>query len=417
MQKFIKPSDKVKREYRIPGDKSITHRAVMFNAVAFGRAKIFGGLMGEDCISTINCVRALGASVSIKKDVVEIEGATKITDGTTLDAGNSGTTLRLLSGLLSGLNTTAVLTGDDSLRRRPMKRVTEPLRLMRADITSADGFAPLSIKPAALRGIDYLNALKSAQVKSAILLAGLNASGKTTVTEPVASRNHTEIMLKYMGADIKCEGLTTAIKQSRLSARDIFVAGDISGAAFFMADAAIKKGGEAIFYNVGINDTRSGILKVLKDFGAIVKLENIRAFGGEPVADIIVKHNQLKGVTVGGDIIPSLIDEIPIIATIAAFAEGKTVIRDAGELRVKESDRIAIMTQNLNKIGAAVTATADGFIIEGRQTLKGGVDVDSALDHRIAMSMAIAAKNCTEGLTIQNAECAAISFPNFYEVL
>jgi 3-phosphoshikimate 1-carboxyvinyltransferase len=409
----------------------------MFNAFASGRAKIFGGLTGEDCISTINCVRALGAAVSIKKGVIEVEGVgaaagagsvaaagaragigtAKIIGGQVLDAGNSGTTLRLLSGLLSGLNTTAVLTGDDSLRRRPMKRIIEPLRLMRADITGADGFAPLTIKPAVLRGIDYLNALKSAQVKSAILLAGLNADGETTVTEPVASRNHTEIMLKYMGADINCGDKTTVIKPSRLSARDIFVAGDISSAAFLMADAAIKRGGEAIFYNVGINDTRSGFLKVLQNFGAVVKLENIRDFGGEAVADIVVKHNALKGVTVGGDIIPSLIDEIPIIATIAAFAEGKTVIRDAGELRVKESDRIQIMTENLNKIGANVTATADGFIIEGRQPLRGGVSADSAGDHRIAMSMAIAARNCTEGLTILNGECAAISFPGFYEIL
>lgn len=422
MDKFIAPKKSFNKTLCVPGDKSITHRAVMFNAAAEGEAVVSGGLLGEDCLSTIGCMRALGAEIKIA-DKIKIRGtAGRFKDNTVLDCGNSGTTMRLLAGLLSGAGVSATLTGDASLSRRPMKRVVEPLRKMGADISDTDGHAPLFIRPAKLRGIEFENTTGSAQVKSAVLLAGLNAEGQTAVCEKTVSRNHTEIMLAAMGAKIDNRikmsapyGRVKTVFSGRMHACDITVPGDISSAAFLWAAGAILKGSAVTVKNVGVNETRTGILEVLKSMGAIVKIENERAVCGEKVADVTVGGGALRGTETGGAVIPSLIDEIPVIAVVACFAEGRTVIKDAAELRVKETDRIKAITDNLAALGADITATEDGMIINGRGALRGGATVDSFGDHRIAMAMAVAGLASEKGVTIKNADCTDISFPHFWE--
>lgn len=402
----------------VPGDKSISHRAVMFGALAKGKTQITGFLRGADCLSTISCFRQLGISIEESADKILVEG--KGLHGLSapadvLDTGNSGTTTRLISGILAGQKFTSVLNGDASIQKRPMKRIMTPLSQMGASIRSLHGndCAPLEIIGSALHGISYLSPVASAQVKSAVLLAGLYADGETSVTEPAVSRNHTELMLKSFGADVKTEGLTATIQpEPFLHGMDILVPGDISSAAYFIAAGCLVPNAEILIRNVGINPTRDGILRVAKEMGADITLLNEKNTG-EPVADLLVRSSRLHGITIGGDIIPTLIDELPVIAVMAAAAEGTTIIKDAAELKVKESDRIAVMTENLSAMGCDITAADDGMIIHGGNELHGAV-IDSHSDHRIAMSFAVAAMIADSETEIKDADCVRISYPDFY---
>ena len=406
----------------VPGDKSISHRAVMFGALAKGTTEITNFLQGADCLSTIDCFRRLGISIENTTDKIFIHGkglhGLKKSD-TMLDVGNSGTTTRLLSGILAGQKFETTLNGDESIQNRPMKRIIDPLLQMGADITSMTGnnCAPLRIVGSPLHGINYTSKVASAQVKSCILLAGLYADGLTSVTEPSISRNHTELMLRGFGAAVVCEGKTSTIAPDpELFGQKIEVPGDISSAAYFIAAGLIVPGSEILVKNVGINPTRDGIIRVCQSMGADITILNEKTNGGEPVADILVRHSNLKAVTIEGDLIPTLIDEIPMIAVMACFAQGTTIIKDAAELKVKESDRIAVMVENLSRMGAKIIATEDGMIIEGGHPLH-GAEIDSHLDHRIAMSFAIAALASEGETTIKDADCVKISYPNFYEDL
>lgn len=419
--KFTKASP-LKGEITIPGDKSISHRSVMFGSIAKGTTEISHFLSGADCLSTISCFQSMGVSIDIKGDSVIVEGKglhglKKPVD--TLDCGNSGTTTRLISGILAAQDFDITLTGDDSIQKRPMKRIMEPLSLMGAQITSIkdNGCAPLSISGKKLHGIHYTSQVASAQIKSSILLAGLYAEGETRVTEPYISRNHSEIMLRYFGADVKTEGTTACIAPPKeLFGNKIMVPGDISSAAFFIAAGLMIPGSEILIRNTGINPTRDGILSVCRDMGANITLLNENTDSGEPTADILVKYSSLHGTTIEGSIIPRLIDELPMIAAMACFAEGETVIKDAAELKVKESNRIEVMVQNLTAMGADVTETEDGMIIRGGRPLH-GVVIDSKLDHRIAMTFAVTGL-CAEGETeILGADCVNISYPGFYNDL
>jgi 3-phosphoshikimate 1-carboxyvinyltransferase len=419
--KFTKASP-LKGEITIPGDKSISHRSVMFGSIAKGTTEISHFLSGADCLSTISCFQSMGVSIDIKGDSVLVKGKglrglKKPVD--TLDCGNSGTTTRLISGILAAQDFDVTLTGDDSIKKRPMKRIMEPLSLMGAQITSINdnGCAPLSISGKKLHGIHYTSQVASAQIKSSILLAGLYAEGETKVTEPYISRNHSEIMLKYFGADVKTEGTTACITPPKeLFGNKIKVPGDISSAAFFIAAGLMIPGSEILIKNTGINPTRDGILSVCLDMGADITLLNENMDSGEPTADILVKHSALHGTTIEGSIIPRLIDELPMIAAMACFAEGETIIKDAAELKVKESNRIEVMVQNLTAMGADVVETEDGMIIRGGKPLH-GVVIDSKLDHRIAMTFAVTGL-CADGETeILGADCVNISYPGFYKDL
>ncbi len=409
-------------EVTIPGDKSISHRAVMFGSLAEGTTEVTGFLRGADCLSTIDCFRRLGISIEDQDDRVLIHGRGLhglLAPTQLLDAGNSGTTTRLISGILSGQSFETTLTGDASIRKRPMERIIEPLSRMGASITSlsGNGCAPLRIQGHPLHGIHYTTKVASAQVKSSILLAGLYADGATSVTEPALSRNHSELMLNFFGADVKSEGTTATIQpEPRLVGQKVEVPGDISSAAYFIAAGCITPDSELLIQNVGTNPTRDGILRVCEMMNADVTLLNENADIGEPTADLLVRTSSLRGCTIGGDLIPTLIDELPVIAVMACFAEGTTIIRDAAELKVKESDRIAVMTENLTAMGAKVTATDDGMIIEGGHALHGAV-IDSHLDHRVAMSFAVAALNANGETEIQGADCVNISYPAFYRDL
>jgi 3-phosphoshikimate 1-carboxyvinyltransferase len=407
---------------RVPGDKSISHRALMLGAIAEGETQIQGLLLGEDPRSTAACFRALGAEISeLNTELVKVKG---IGLGNfqepidVLDAGNSGTTMRLMLGLLaSHPGRFFTVTGDSSLRSRPMSRVVKPLQQMGAQIWGRKGntLAPLAIQGQALQAIHYHSPIASAQVKSCILLAGLNTAGKTTVTEPALSRDHSERMLRAYGAELSIDTDTNSVTitgGAKLYGQTVIVPGDISSAAFWLVAGAIVPGSDLVVENVGVNPTRTGILEALAMMGANIQLENQREVAGEPVADIRVRSGGLKSCTIAGDIIPRLIDEIPILAVAAAFAEGTTIIRDAQELRVKESDRITVMAQQLNKMGAKITELPDGMEIIGGTPLV-GTEVDSYTDHRIAMSLAIAALNAIGTTTIHRAEAAAISYPNF----
>lgn len=412
----------VKGEITVPGDKSISHRAVMFGSLAQGITTVENFLRGADCLSTIDCFRRLGISIEEKPEQITIHG--KGLDGLSapseiLDAGNSGTTTRLISGILSGQTFETTLTGDASIQKRPMGRIIEPLTQMGASITSlgGNGCAPLRIEGRPLHGIHYTTKVASAQVKSAILLAGLYADSPTSVTEPALSRNHSELMLSLFGANVKTEGTTATIEpRPRLSGQKILVPGDISSAAYFIAAACITPDSELLIRHVGVNPTRDGILRVCRMMNADVTLLPYKEESGEPSADLLVRSSSLKGCVIEGELIPTLIDELPIIAVMACFAEGTTVIRDAAELKVKESNRIDAMAENLAAMGANVTATDDGLIIEGGHPLRGAA-IDSHLDHRIAMSFAIAALNADGETRIQGAECVNISYPAFYQDL
>ena len=417
----IKKQTNLKGTLTVPGDKSISHRAVMFGSLARGTTRISHFLEGADCLSTISCFRKMGIEIDRNKDEILVHG--RGLHGLTapteiLDVGNSGTTTRLISGILAGQTFTSELDGDDSIRTRPMKRIMTPLTSMGADITSRldNGCAPLIIHGRPLHAAHYDSPVASAQVKSCVLLAGMYADGITSVTEPFLSRNHTEIMLNYFGAEITSEGTTASIKpEPVLEGRDIQVPGDISSAAYFIAAGLLTPGSEILLKNVGINPTRAGILKVCMDMGADITLLN-ESTEGEPTADLLIRTSSLKGTTIEGSIIPTLIDEIPMIAVMAAFAEGTTIIRDAQELKVKESDRIAVMVDNLRRMGADIEGTDDGMIIHGGRPLHGAV-IDSHLDHRIAMSFAVAGTICDGTVDILNGECVNISYPEFYHDL
>ena len=412
----------LKGEITVPGDKSISHRAVMFGALSKGTTEVTNFLQGADCISTIDCFRRLGIAIenTSEKIIVHGKGLHGLTKSDKiLDVGNSGTTTRLISGILAGQNFETILNGDESIQSRPMKRIMEPLSLMGADIASLrdNNCAPLRIAGSPLHGIHYTSKVSSAQVKSCILLAGLYADGLTSVTEPSVSRNHTELMLRGFGANVVCRDKTAAITPDpELIGQKIEVPGDISSAAYFIAAGLIVPGSEILVKNVGINPTRDGIIRVCQAMGADITLFNKREHGGEPVADILVRYSNLEATTIEGEIIPTLIDELPMIAVMACFAKGTTVIKDAAELKVKESDRIAVMVDNLSRMGAHITATDDGMIIEGGFPLH-GAEIDSHLDHRIAMSFAVAALASEGETTIKDADCVKISYPHFYEDL
>jgi 3-phosphoshikimate 1-carboxyvinyltransferase len=411
---------------RVPGDKSISHRALMLGAIAEGETEIQGLLLGEDPRSTAHCFRALGAEISeLNTELVRVKGIglgnfQEPVD--VLNAGNSGTTIRLMLGLLaSHPGRFFTVTGDESLRSRPMSRVVKPLQQMAAEIWGRKGnsLAPLAIQGQALKPIHYHSPIASAQVKSCILLAGLNTDGKTTVSEPALSRDHSERMLRAFGAELSIDPETNSVTvtgNAKLYGQKVVVPGDISSAAFWLVAGSIIPGSDLVVENVGVNPTRTGILEALAMMGADIQLENQREVAGEPVADLRVRSRQLKSCTIAGDIIPRLIDEIPILAVAATFAEGTTIIRDAAELRVKESDRITVMAQQLNKMGGKITELPDGMEITGGTALM-GAEVDSHTDHRIGMSLAIAALNASGTTTIHRAEAAAISYPNFTSTL
>lgn len=422
MNAVIKPSGKLRGEITVPGDKSISHRSVMLGSIAKGDTKISGFLTGEDCLSTIDCFKKLGIDIEVNGTDVTVHGKGLkglSAPAETLDVGNSGTTLRLMSGILSAQPFTTRLTGDSSIQKRPMGRVASPLGLMGAKITSENEkmTAPLTIEGQRLHGIDYTLPVASAQVKSALILAGLYADGETRITEPEATRDHTEIMLNYLGADIRKEGDTIVVRPAaELTGKDITVPGDISSAAYFIAAALISKDSEVLIKNVGVNPTRTGIITAFKAMGGNIELTNERTVCGEPVADILVRSSRLHGVVIKGAIIPKLIDEIPVIAAAACYASGETVIADAAELRVKESDRIKTMAAELGRMGATVIQTDDGMIILGGIPLHGAV-CESYNDHRVAMSVAVAALGAKGETQIKDCGCVDISFPGYFDAL
>lgn len=409
----ILPRHVFEGEFVIPGDKSITHRAIMFNAAAEGEALITNALLGEDCLSTASCMRALGAEVNVDGDAVRVRGTSTFRDADCY-CGNSGTTMRLLMGLIAGRRISAVLTGDPSLSSRPMERVAKPLRLLGAQIETTSGKAPVTVRNSKLTGREVDTACASAQVKSALILAALGAEGETFVHESLKTRDHTERMLAAMGADIGVLGNCVRVRKSALRCADVEVPGDISSAAYFMALGALR--GETLCKNVGVNPTRTGILTVFDRMGVNYALENRRTVCGEPVADIRVKKSELKAVSLTREIMPALIDELPVIAVLCAYAEGESVITGAEELRVKESDRIKTTAEMLSAFGGEIRAREDGFVIRGKKSLAGG-SADSCLDHRIAMSAAVALAASEKGGEIKNAECVNISFPGFFEML
>lgn len=412
----------LKGALRVPGDKSISHRGIMLGALSKGKTEINNFLQGADCLSTINCFQKLGISIENNGNTVFIEG--KGLNGLSpspeiLDVGNSGTTTRILSGILAGQSFVTSLIGDESIQKRPMERIMTPLRQMGAQIESLknNGCPPLKITGSTLRGIHYHSPVASAQVKSCILFAGFYADSPTSVTEPYVSRNHTELMLSSFGASVTTQDTTVTVQPNPvLEGQQIHVPGDISSAAFFIAAGLIVPNSEILIQNVGINPTRDGILKVCRDMGANIKLENVHTSNGELIADLLVSTSSLNSTVIEGSMIPTLIDEIPIIAILACYAKGTTIIKDAQELKVKESNRIDVMVQNLSAMGANITATDDGMIIEGGHPLHGAV-IDSKLDHRIAMSFAIASLNAQSETQILGSECIAISYPNFFKDL
>ncbi len=416
----------LKGEVSIPGDKSISHRCIMFGSIAKGKTEVSNFLQGADCLATINCFRQMGIEIENKKDTVIVHGKglhglhapTEI-----LDVGNSGTTTRLISGILVGQPFESKLSGDESLNSRPMKRIMEPLNRMGGNISSIlrNGCAPLYIAPGTLHGIHYNSPVASAQVKSAILLAGLYSDSGTSVTEPSLSRNHTELMLKEFGADIHSQHELDTTKATasihpceELFGQKIAVPGDISSAAYFIAAGLLVPDSEILVKNTGINSTRAGILKVCEDMGADITLIDQRTEGGEQIADILVRTSQLHGTTIDGDIIPTLIDEIPIIAVMAAMADGTTIIKDAAELKVKETNRIETVTDNLKAMGCDITATDDGMIINGGNPLHGAT-IHTLLDHRIAMAFSIAALTADGTTKILDSKCVDVSYPTFYD--
>ena len=420
---FTKTTKPLHGELTVPGDKSISHRSVMFGAISEGITEVTHFLKSADCLSTISCFRKMGITIEEKAQTLLIHG--KGLHGLSapaevLDTGNSGTTTRLISGILAGQSFESHLIGDASICKRPMGRIMKPLLAMGADIASDRGndCAPLTIKGHPLKAIHYDSPVASAQVKSCVLLAGLYADGPVSVTEPALSRNHTELMLSSFGASVTSFGTTaTILPDPHLVGQKVSVPGDISSAAYFICAALMVPGSEVLIRNVGINPTRDGILRVVRAMGADIEYRNIREQAGEKTADLLVRYTKdLHGTVIEGDLIPTLIDEIPVIAVLAATADGETVIRDAEELRVKESDRLTIMVDSLRAMGCDIEGTPDGMIIRGGRPMQ-GAQIDSHLDHRIAMSFAVASLVAEGTTAIQNAECVNISYPEFYRDL
>lgn len=412
----------LKGDITVPGDKSISHRSLMLGSISEGRTRIKGLLRGADCLSTMSCMRDLGVSIDDDGDEIVVHGnglhglkaPSKM-----LYTGNSGTTTRILSGILAGQPFETTLTGDSSIEKRPMKRIIDPLTLMNAEISSVKGndCAPLSIKPSNLHGINYDSPVASAQVKSCILLAGLYADSPTTITEPALSRNHTELMLKAFGADIETGGFSATLTPgNELHGQDVTIPGDISSAAYFLAAGLIGKDSDVFIRNVNINPTRAGIIKAIKSMGGFIEFYNERTISGEPVTDIYVKSSHLHGTEIGGEDIPTLIDEIPIIAVLAANADGQTIIKDAAELKVKESDRIKSISENITKMGSDVMPTSDGMIIYGGAKLH-SAKINTEKDHRIAMAFTIASIPLDEDNVLDDRDCVKISYPDFFETL
>lgn len=403
-------------QIKVPGDKSISHRAVMLGSLANGVTEISGFLKGADCLSTIDCFRKMGIDIDINGENVTVHGnglrGLKKPDEM-LYTGNSGTTTRLLCGILAGQNFDTSITGDASIQKRPMGRVVKPLSMMGAKIENE--YCPLYITGTKLHGIDYKMPVASAQVKTAIILAGLYADGETVIHEIEKSRDHTELMLSAMGADLTVDNLDITVKPTNdLTAVNVDVPGDISSAAFFLVLGAIMPNSQITVTNVGINPTRTGIIDVLKDMGADITLENIHTSAGETVANITVRSSSLKGTTVGGDIIPRLIDELPIIAVAAVFADGQTVIKDAQELKVKETNRIRAVVDEFNKCGIDITETDDGMIINGGKSIH-GADFKTYGDHRMAMSLTVLAQLADSESTLDDSDCACVSYPTFFD--
>ena len=403
-------------QIKVPGDKSISHRAVMLGSLASGVTEISGFLKGADCLSTIDCFRKMGIDIDINGENVTVHGnglrGLKKPDEM-LYTGNSGTTTRLLCGILAGQNFDTSITGDVSIQKRPMGRVVKPLSMMGAKIENE--YCPLYITGTKLHGIDYKMPVASAQVKTAIILAGLYADGETVIHEIEKSRDHTELMLSAMGADLTVDNLDITVKPTNdLTAVNVDVPSDISSAAFFLVLGAIMPNSQITVTNVGINPTRTGIINVLKDMGADITLENVHTSAGETVANITVRSSSLKGTTVGGDIIPRLIDELPIIAVAAVFADGQTVIKDAQELKVKETNRIRAVVDEFNKCGIDITETDDGMIINGGKSIH-GADFKTYGDHRMAMSLTVLAQLADCESTLDDSDCACVSYPTFFD--
>lgn len=412
----IQKMKKAVGQIKVPGDKSISHRAVMLGSLANGVTEISGFLKGADCLSTIDCFRKMGIDIDINGENVTVHGnglrGLKKPDEM-LYTGNSGTTTRLLCGILAGQNFDTSITGDASIQKRPMGRVVQPLSMMGAKIENE--YCPLYITGTKLHGIDYKMPVASAQVKTAIILAGLYADGETVIHEIEKSRDHTELMLSAMGADLTVDNLDITVKPTNdLTAVNVDVPGDISSAAFFLVLGAIMPNSQITVTNVGINPTRTGIIDVLKDMGADITLENVHTSAGETVANITVRSSSLKGTTVGGDIIPRLIDELPIIAVAAVFADGQTVIKDAQELKVKETNRIRAVVDEFNKCGIDITETDDGMIINGGKSIH-GADFKTYGDHRMAMSLTVLAQLADSESTLDDSDCACVSYPTFFD--
>ena len=418
----IKPAASVRGEIVVPGDKSISHRSIMLGAIANGVTTVRGFLRGEDNMSTMHAFRAMGVDINDDGETIRItgRGLHGLTEpGDVLDCGNSGTTIRLITGLLSGQSFFSVVTGDQYLRKRPMKRVVEPLSRMGARIAGRNGgtLAPLAITGGGLKGIEYQSPVSSAQIKSSLMLAGLYAEGETTVTEPSLSRDHSERMFRHFGASlVRHDNGVTVRGGVELTAQEVTVPGDISSAAFFMVAALITPNSELLIRNVGVNPSRTGVIDILKAMGGDIQLVDERDVSGEPVADLLVRSSRLKGIAISGSVVPRAIDEFPAICIAAARAEGTTTIREAKELRVKETDRITAMAVNLGKVGITVTECEDGMDINGSEQLLGG-SVDSSGDHRIAMSMSVAALVATGPITVTDIDCVATSFPTFFPLL
>lgn len=418
----VQPATSLKGELAVPGDKSISHRSIMLGAIANGITTVRGFLRGEDNMSTMHAFRAMGVNIEDDGETISIHGRGLHglqEPGDVLDCGNSGTTIRLITGLLSGQSFFSVVTGDQYLRKRPMKRVVEPLTRMGARILGRNqgSLAPLAINGGGLAGIEYSTPVSSAQIKSSIMLAGLYAEGETTVHEPSLSRDHSERMFSQFGASLALsEDGVTVRGGFELNAQEISVPGDISSAAFFIVAALITPDSEILIRNVGVNPTRTGVIDILKAMGGDIELLDQRQLSGEPVADILVRTSRLKGIKISGSVVPRAIDEFPAVCVAAACAEGVTSVRDAKELRVKETDRITAMAGNLRTLGVTVTETEDGMDITGVERLAGG-NVESFGDHRIAMSLSVAALVAAGDITIRDIDCVATSFPNFFQLL
>ena len=419
MQMTVRRPRRLRGDVTPPGDKSISHRAAIFNAIADGEARVENYGTGADLASTLRVLRGLGTQIERHDDgAFTVRGGVLAEPPDVLNTGNSGTTTRLMAGVLAGQPFMSVMTGDRSIRSRPMARIVEPLRLMGAEVDGRDGgrLAPLTFRGGSLRGIEYRMPVASAQVKSALLLAGLFADGETTLEQPAVSRDHTELMFRSMGVEVVEDGLTVSVRPGRLSAMDVTVPADISSAAYWLVAGVCHPDAEVRVRNVGVNPTRTGILDALAMMGADVSVENERTEGGEPVADLVARSSRLRAAEIGGDLIPRLVDEVPALALAACFAEGTTVIRDASELRVKESDRLTASRVELSRMGAEVEELDDGLRVTGGRALRGATHRTYA-DHRIAMTMGVAGLLAAGETTVQSAQTASVSYPTFWDDL